>query len=383
MKLTLCMPIAETRGGAETLLERLVHAAPAAGLDLSVVFLTDGPLANRLAEAGARTTVVNAGRLRDVGRMPAVVRAIAEAARAHQSDAIFSWMTKAHLYAAPAALLTGRPALWYQHGTPDPRDPVTRIATLLPAAGILACSDNVAQAQMALRPHRQTRAVLPCVDLAAFDPLALPSPSDARRQLGLPTSGPLVGMVARMQRWKGVHVYVDAMARVLSQRPSATGVIVGGRHALEPEYADALDAQIDALGLRGRIRRVGFQPNVPLWMQAMDIVVHASDREPFGMVVIEAMALGKAVVAGADGGPCEIITEGHDGFLAPYGRDDILADRIASLLTDPSLRNRMGAAARRRAAAFSTPAYASRFIDAVAHLLPRSLGTRSLTPSST
>jgi glycosyltransferase involved in cell wall biosynthesis len=122
-----------------------------------------------------------------------------------------------------------------------------------------------------------------------------------------------------------MHVLVDAAPALLAAHPDAHVVIVGGRHEMEARYEADLFAQIDRLGLKERVIMAGFQTNVPEWMQAMDIIVHASDNEPFGIVVIEAMALGKPVVAGNAAGPTEIITEGVDGILTPYGDAQRLA----------------------------------------------------------
>src|SRR5439155_3346393 len=119
--------------------------------------------------------------------------------------------------------------------------------------------------------------------------------------------------VGRLQRWKGFHVLVEAMPRILRSHPAAQCVLVGGEHALEPDYKRFLEDRITSLGLQERIHLVGQQQNVAEWTTAMDVFVHASDREPFGMVVVEAMALGKPVVASADAGPTEVITPGVDG----------------------------------------------------------------------
>jgi glycosyltransferase involved in cell wall biosynthesis len=369
MNLTICMPIADSRGGAEALLDHFVSASPSTDLRVSVFFLEAGPMADRFAAAGVPVAVAEARRLRDVGRFFGVVRALSAFLHTQKADVLLNWMTKAHLYGALAARYAGIPAVWYQHGVPDPTDLITRLATLLPAKGVLACSQMIADAQAALWPRRRVLCVPPCVDLSAFAPQVLPPSSAARCQLGLPSVGPVVGMVARMQHWKGVHVFVDAMAEVLRLRPDAHGVIVGGRHALEPEYPEFVDARINAHGLTGRVWRVGFQRDVPLWMQAMDVVVHASDHEPFGMVVIEAMALGKPVVASASGGPREIVTDGVDGFLAPHDDPNAIARRIVAYLDAPALARQTGTVAERRAEQFSKAHYPGQVRRALATLL--------------
>ncbi|MGI8504913.1 MAG: glycosyltransferase, partial [Hassallia sp.] len=102
-----------------------------------------------------------------------------------------------------------------------------------------------------------------------------------------------------------------------------------------------------------------------LWMQAMDVFVHASDNEPFGLVVIEAIALGKPVIAGNAGRPTEIITHGVNGLLTPYGDFDALAIAILRYLDDQEFARNAAVAARQRALDFSTQRYAQNFINAV------------------
>lgn len=162
-----------------------------------------------------------------------------------------------------------------------------------------------------------------------------------------------------------MHTLIAAMAKVRARHPEAHLVIVGGRHDPEPRYESELRALANRTGTEAAVTFAGFQADVPRWMQAMDVIVHASDREPFGIVVVEAMALGKPVVAGAEGGPAEIITPGVDGLLAPFGDVDALAVAIGRFLDDPAFASRCGASARRRAADFSAERYAHQATDAV------------------
>lgn len=365
MRIAILMPIADARGGAEELLQRLLRELPDATLDAVIVFFERGPMVEEARALGLAVHVVPTGRLRSLSGWLGAVTSLTTLFETCDVDLVVSWMTKAHLYGGPAARRAGLPAVWYQHGVPNAGDAVTRIATLLPAVGVLACSDPIAQAQRALRPQRPVHTVEPCVDLGRFDPAQLPSPAEARHQLGLAPDGPLFGIVGRMQRWKGIHVFVEAMASVIAAHPDARGVIVGGEHPGEPGYAAAVDRQIADLGIDDRVRRVGFQKNVPLWMQAMDVVVHASDYEPFGMVIIEAMALGKPVIAGAEGGPATIITDGVNGLLSPYGKAQALASAMRRLAAAPDVAAALGRAARLRAQDFSQTAYRRRFESAL------------------
>jgi len=262
-------------------------------------------------------------------------------------------MAKAQLYGGPAALLARIPAVWYQLGMPAPPGTLDRMATVLPAREVLAVSHATGRAQARLRPSRAIRVVYPGVALDQFDPSALPPPKTLRRELGLPVDRPLVGIFGRLQAWKGVHVLIDAMRQVLSRHSDTYCVVVGGSHSLEPEYPEQLRRSIRRLGLEEHVALVGLRADVPRWMNAVDIVVHASLNEPFGIVLLEAMALGKPMIAGSSGGPAEIVTDGVDGLLVPYGDATQLSASLIRLLDDPALAGRLAESARRRAHDFS------------------------------
>ncbi|HLI49425.1 MAG TPA: glycosyltransferase family 4 protein [Chthonomonas sp.] len=369
MRILIVMPLAEQRGGAELLLVDLLRA----GLNLAqweAIFLQpEGPLILQLESLGVPTCATAAGRIRQPYQYLKTLRFLVKQIRRVRPDCVFSWMSKAHLYAGPAAWLTHTPALWYQHGIPALNNTWDRAIARIPAKGIVATSQKAADEQTKLRPHRPMLVVPPGTDLQRFDPLALEPASILREQLGLPTTGALIGMVGRLQRWKGMHTLIEAMPLILQAFPDAHCVIVGGEHALEPDYPAYLQQRIGALGLQSRVILAGFQKNVEQWIQACDVFVHASDNEPFGIVVIEAMALGKPVVAGAEGGPREIITEGVDGLFAPYGQPEALAQAVLRYLQNPEFARQMGEAARRRAQEFSIQRYAQRFVKAVQTLL--------------
>lgn len=370
MKIAVIMPLAEQRGGAELALLHLMQQGQGLGVDWLVVFLRDGPMVAEAARLGADVRVIESGQLREAHRFAGTVLKIALLARREGARMVFGWMGIAQLYGGAAARLAGLPAAWFQHGMPLGKNWVDRLATRLPAAGILTCSRAVADVQALIAPPRPLRVVYPGVELERFDPASLPTPQEARRRLGLPAEGPVIGIVGRMQRWKGIHVLVGAMPAILRAHPAAHCVVVGGDHALEPGYPDWLRGRIEALGLEDKVTLTGLQRNVPEWMQAMDVIVHASDREPFGIVVIEAMALGKPVIAGDAGGPTEVITPGVDGLLSPFGDAPALARAVGRYLGDPEFARQAGAAARRRAQDFSTQRYARSLIAAVREFLP-------------
>jgi glycosyltransferase involved in cell wall biosynthesis len=369
MKVVIVMPLAEQRGGGELMLTHLMQQGLGRGIDWQVVFLEEGPMVAQYEQMGIAVHVIPAGRLRTPHKMLACVQRLSALLRRERADAVLSWMTKGQLYSGPAARMAKVPALWYQLAVSQRNSGIDRLATLLPAVGVLTLSQAGSRAQVDLWPHRPVRLVHPGVELERFDPTRLPSPMAARQKLGLPTDGPLIGIVGRMQRWKGMHTLVQALPAILKVYPQSHAVLVGGKHDLEPDYPDFLAQQVRDLGLVERVIMAGLQRNIPEWMQALDVVVHASDREPFGIVIIEAMALGKPVIAGAEGGPVEIITPGVDGLLTPFEDAQALAEAVLQYLDDQQYACRLSKAARRRAAEFSTRRYADNLIAAVVDLI--------------
>jgi glycosyltransferase involved in cell wall biosynthesis len=129
---------------------------------------------------------------------------------------------------------------------------------------------------------------------------------------------------------------------------SIRGYIIGG-----PVYEtsgsqvsiEELRAHVSALGLESRVAFTGFVQDTASAMRALDIVVHAStDPEPFGLVIAEAMACGKPVVASRAGGAVELTEPGVNSLAHAPGDARALARCIADLVSNPELRERLGQA---------------------------------------
>jgi glycosyltransferase involved in cell wall biosynthesis len=364
LRVLVVMPLGEQLGGGEMMFRQLMQHGRGHGVEWIAVFTKDGPMVAETRALGVETHLIEAGRIRDLPRRWRAVRAIAALAKQRQVSLVFGWMVSSQLLAGPAAWIADIPAAWYQVGLPSP-DWMDRFATWCRARGVVVLSRDVAAAQARIKPMREQRLVYPGASLERFEAVRAESPADLRARFGLPARGPLIGVVGRLQRWKGMHTAIDAMPAVRAARPEAHLVIVGGAHDTEPRYGDELRALAAARGVADAVTFAGFQQDVPRWMQAMDVIVHASDREPFGIVVIEAMALGKPVIAGSAGGPAEIITDGEHGSLTPFGDAPALARAINRFLDDPAFAARCAAAAHTRAQEFSAQAYAQRLTQVV------------------
>jgi len=365
------MPVAEQRGGAETALLQLLRGK---AFRWHVAFLEDGPMVAQVREVGIEASVVEAGRMRQPHRAVGCVARLAKLAKRIRAQAVLGWMAKAHLYSGPAARLAGLPAIWFQHGLPLRTSFIDRLANKIPAAGAMTPSRFVADIQLRATPKMRVEVVHPPADLEKFSPSHLPDPETCKRRLNLPTRGPLIGIFGRLQKWKGMHVFLDGLPAVFAKYPDAGALIVGGGWHLEADYENELHQQAERLKIADRVIFAGHQQNVWDWMQACDIVVHASDHEPFGIVVPEAMALGKPVVAGAGGGPREVITDGVDGALVPFGDSEALSRAILAYLDDPAMAARIGEAALQRAQDFSLERFVARSCDVIKNLInPRPL----------
>lgn len=366
-KTLVVFPVGEAIGGAEEALLQYATWRQSIGHPLLVAVIEPGPVAAMLRERGAKVLQLDAGKLRDVGRLWRTARRIARWAKAEDVDIILGWMTKAHLYGALSGFLAHKPTAYFQMGLPT-GGVVDQISRRLPAVGALGCSEFVAKEQARVTSKYRVLPVPLGVDTQRFDKVKTLSTQEAKRQLGFDPEVPLVGIVGRLQRWKGMHHYINAMAEVLKRHSQVQGVIVGGQWHLEPDYEKELEDLIEQKGLKNKIRMVGAQKDVPCWMQAMDVIIHASEYEPFGIVVIEAMSLGKAVIASIPGGPEEMIRSGEQGLLVQSGDVAALATAIESYLTDTELAEKCGRGARERAQDFSLERYGEH-LDQALHTL--------------
>jgi glycosyltransferase involved in cell wall biosynthesis len=366
-------PSGEDRGGAEQSLLQYVRARKRAGTTVTIVALERGFLLEALSQIGADVVYVDAGRLRQLHKWLAAICRIAAEARKTKARLILSWQTKAHLYGSPAAVLAGIPSVYFQRGLPD-KSLMDRLCRALPAKGALCCSEYVARLQQEKVSYRTIGIPSPA-DIDRFSATRSVSAESLKTKFGFPADQPLVGIVGRLQRWKGFHVFVSAMAEVLRRIPDCQAVIVGGPHDQEPDYAPWLAAEIQRRGLVDSVRMVGKQRNIPEWMQAMDVIVHASDREPFGIVVVEAMALGKPVIATKPGGPEEVVEDKKSGLLIPFNDAHALAEAILFYLFHPDVAQQMGEAARERAVLFSPGRYTQNVDRAIAGLLAHNLAS--------
>ncbi len=168
-----------------------------------------------------------------------------------------------------------------------------------------------------------------------------------RERFGLPADAFLVGLVGLLIPWKGQQLFLDALERLMPGVPNLYGLMIGGTPDECAAYEDGLRERVGTLPWRERVVFTGHVANLSATYNALDIVLSASTSpEPLGTVVIEGLALGRAVVAPRHGGALEMIEDGRTGFLFEPGSAEDLARVIDRLYRDPALRSSVGAAAR-------------------------------------
>lgn len=188
----------------------------------------------------------------------------------------------------------------------------------------------------------------------------------------LPLNPIKVGLVGRISPWKGQHVFLKAIAKIRERFPAVRFQIIGSALFNEADYEREIRALCADLGLADSVEFTGFQSDVEQIMSSLTLLVHASTiGEPFGQVVIEAMAAARPLIATRGGGVPEIVEDSRTGLLVPMGDVDALAAAMTTLLSDTDRMRQMGAAGRERVSESFTIERTARNLEAVFdHLLP-------------
>jgi glycosyltransferase involved in cell wall biosynthesis len=188
-----------------------------------------------------------------------------------------------------------------------------------------------------------------------------------RQEFAIPPEAPVVGCLGRVRPWKGQARFVDVVARLAPRLPEARFLLVGGTLFPDPgrDYVAELKQQADDLGVADRIIFTGHRDDPLAALGAMDVVVNCSLDEPFGRVLIEAMACRRPVVAFRSGAVPEIVADGDTGVLVAPGDTAGMAEAILGLVSDRARAEAFGEAGRRRVAAHFTLDASTRGIEAL------------------
>ncbi len=331
----------EVGGGGEHL-RLLAHELTRAGFTSAVVSGRDGPASERLRQLGVPVTVVGA-----LG--PARLAPLTRLFRSVGPDVLHLHGSRAGLFGAVAAKAAGiRPAIYTAHAFSFHRTGPAAARWLFARMERFTCAhvDRViclTHADLAdAARHRiavgQCTVVPNGIDVTPFD-----AARDCRTDLGLSPTTPVVGMVARLVPQKDPLTFVR-MARLVSDAiPDAHFLIVGDGPLRQP-VADT----VRRAGLAGRCVLTGFRDDVPSLLRSMDVVVVPSRWEGLPLIVLEAMAASRPVVATRLPSIAEVVLDGETGVTAPAGDADALARAVLTLLADRPAAASLGRQGRLR-----------------------------------
>lgn len=337
-----------TVGGCEMHALALLGRLDAARYDRWLAYFEERPDAARplvddFRALGVRTVDLRAARQLD----PAAVVRLVALLRRERFDLIHTHSLRAELAAVTAArLVRPRPRVIRSiHNTDDfyLRPPTSWLARL--SARLLdhaiAISDAVAR-------HVVAHAGLPAAKVTRIYYGLDPSPYAGVPPLGgVRGQPPTIGMIARLAPQKGHRVLLDALPAVLARVPDLRVEIVGHEHLTT--IAELRDYARQR-GVAERVTFSGFRDDLPSLFSRWELLVLPSLWEGFGLVLLEAMAAGRPVVASRVGPIPEIVAHGETGLLVEPGQPASLAAALLELLERPELAARLGAAGRRRLA---------------------------------
>jgi glycosyltransferase involved in cell wall biosynthesis len=329
------------QGGAESLLiEHARHAAP--GVEVLIAALNrGGPALEQADAAGARTFVLG-GRGAPVAR----VRSLATLIRRERVSLVNGHNPSGALYATLAARITGVPAFRTEHSLHYGGRHSSTYAVLEPLLSVLT-RRVVCVCQAVLQSHvsRLPWAARRFVTVAnGISPAPHTRPRESlRRELGIPLDVPLALNVGSLTWQKAQAGLLEAMASKRTEA-AALHLVIAGDGPLGAELA----ARRTALGLESRVHLLGARSDVADLMAAADLFVLSSVREGLSVTLLEAMRAGRPAVVTDVGGNAEAVASGVTGIVVPKEDREALAGALASLASDPALRQAMGAAAEAR-----------------------------------
>jgi glycosyltransferase involved in cell wall biosynthesis len=357
-------------GGAETSLREILASVRAAQPDWDLYLLLgeDGPLAAIARDLGIKVLVrpfpQSLARLGDSQGSGAVLGLLkAVVATASYRSGLKRWLKeldpdlihtngfKMHLLGAWTRPRRSR-LVWHIHDYVSSRRMMSRLLGPFRRAcsAAIVNSYSVAEDVARVLPGLRIETIYNAIDLRRFHPQGSRIDLDAKAQLPACAPGTVrVGLIATFARWKGHKIFLEALAK-LSVHTPVRGYIIGGPiyQTDGSQWSRAeLEQEAARLQLGGKVGFTGFIEDNAAAMRSLDIVVHASTQpEPFGMVIIEAMACGEPVIVSRAGGAAELFVEDESAVSHTPGDAVALAAQISRLVADAGLRSRLGQAGR-------------------------------------
>ena len=335
---------ADVFAGTERHMFDLANGLLANGVDAAIASPDPSVLRDKCASGGIRHIVIQKQGLID----KAAVKACTALLKSGEIDVIHAHNGRTMLTAALAVTMARKgKAVATQHflqpdhaGKSGPKAAVFALAHRWVSSKLscyVAISDAVRDAMVSRGEAPASRVFTIHNGMPPIDTQGFKSKEAIRTELGVPEGAIFVLCAARLEKEKDISTLVQAVAKLKN-----TGVPVYCASAGTGKLRDALTDEIKQAGIEGSMRLLGFRDDVLNLMHACDIFVLPSLAEPFGLVLIEAMALGKPVICTNAGGPREIVDNGVTGILTAPSNASEMADAIRSLADSPEKLKQMG-----------------------------------------
>ncbi len=360
--------------GAERMLLLILSLIDRDGFEPLVVCPEQGPLQKMAGALAVKVESVSGLEARFTWRVDHVLRycrsfvgVILHLRRSvvkNRPDLLHANSIRAGLVATAATIGLGTKVVWHLHDML----PAHPLSTAIRAfAAVSSRTEMIAVSAAVARNFRgrwsgfmkdRVSVILNAIDLSKFQPDRT-AKLRTRRQLRFRENDLVVGMVGQLTPRKGQLELLHAFGEALEEKPQTVLLVAGAPlFNRDHEYLELLKRTTSELGIGQKVRMLGARSDIDVVMQSLDLLVVNSKAEPFGLVILEAMACGTPVLAAAVDGIPEIIKHGENGWLVPPGDQDALAQAIASLARQPGLREQLAERGKQDVAAhFSADRY--------------------------
>jgi glycosyltransferase involved in cell wall biosynthesis len=349
-RISVCHVVAGSDwAGAEAQVATLVRwLAKNPEVDLHAIVLYDNRLARELRSAGADVYVAS----EQNKSFPQLISECSQFVRSRKVQILHSHCYKENIIALAVSYLCKVPYLVRtEHGIPEPYSvirnlkhwcvlAVDRMAARYTPDQIIGVSSDLGEYWSKHANPKKVMVLRNGIDLERTTSRL--TPVEAKQRLGISGDSFVVGLAARLERIKRVDLFVSTAAHLAERIPNAK-FVVAGRGRLE-KWLRQLVANA---GLEERVLLLGDRSDVYDVLRAMDVLLMCSDHEGVPMVILEAMALGVAVVSRNVGGIPEVMEHGRTGILVPSGTPEALGGACMELFEKPELRESLAQAARR------------------------------------